>query len=385
MREFDMIVDRPIRMAMIGGGPGSFIGPIHRMAAELDARIRLVAGTFSRDPGKGGSTARQWGIDLSRSYPDADTLLRKERARPDGADFITIATPNHLHFPVACAALRAGFHVMSDKPAALDLKQASTLAQTVAESGKLYGLTYSYAGYPAIRAARAMVRRGDLGPIRKVMVDYSQGWLSRPIEREGDKQAAWRADPAQAGVGGCIGDIGVHAFHLAEFVSGLEVERLCADVATVVPGRVLDDDCHVLLKFSGRARGMLTASQVSTGARNNLILRIYGESGGVTWSHERQAELTIDRPNGPTQTWHVGMAGLGPDATSATRLPTGHPEGFIEAFANLYTDFARAISEGRREASEVPGIADGVRGMAFVETALKSQETASWIELECAI
>ena len=368
---------------MVGGGPGSFIGPVHRMGAELNGRVRLVAGAFSRDPQKSAAAALAWGVAPERAYADAAALIAGEGAREDGAELVAVATPNHLHFEAASAALAAGFHVISDKPATLDLAEALRLSEIVAASGRLYGLTYVYTGYPMVREAREIVRRGDLGAVRKVVVDYSQGWLSRPVEREGDKQAAWRADPAQAGAGGCIADIGVHAFNLAEFMSGLRVERLCADVASVVPGRVLDDDCAVLLRFTGGARGVLVASQISAGARNDLTIRIYGERGGLTWSHERHAELVVDWLEGPSQVLHAGSAYLGAAGKAAMRLPAGHPEGFIEAFANLYGDFAAAIAEARPTADPVPGVLEGVRGLAFVERAISSsREGSGWVPLE---
>lgn len=367
---------------MVGGGPGSFIGPVHRMAAELDGRFRLVAGAFSRDAAKGAAAAHAWGVAPDRSYPDHHALLAGEAGREHGAEVVAVVTPNHLHFDVSASALKAGLHVVSDKPATLNLAEARALADVVAASGRLYGLTYTYTGYPMVREAREIVRRGDLGAVRKVVVEYAQGWLSRPIEREGDPQAAWRADPAQAGVGGCIGDIGVHAFNLAEFVTGLETRRLCADLAAVVPGRALDDDCNILLRFEGGARGVLIASQISAGARNDLTLKVYGERGGFTWSHERATQLTVDWLDGPTQILHAAAGHTGHTARAATRLPTGHPEGFIEAFANIYREVADAVLSG--VASPLtPGIRDGVRGMAFVEQAVAaSRSGAGWIELE---
>lgn len=372
----------PLRMAMVGGGPGSFIGPVHRMAAELDGRIRLVAGVFSRDPAKSAQAAAVWGVAPDRVYPDHHAMIAAETAREDGVDLVSVVTPNHLHFDVSAAALKGGLHVISDKPATLNLAEAQDLAGIVAASGKLYGLTYTYTGYPMVREAREIVARGDLGAVRKVVVEYSQGWLSRPLERDGDnKQASWRADPKQSGVGGCIGDIGVHAFNIAEFVTGHRVERLCADVSTVVPGRGLDDDCNVLLRFEGGARGVLIASQISAGARNGLRLSVYGEKGGLTWSHEDPNVLTIDWLDGPSQVLHAGSGYLGPAARAVTRLPTGHPEGFIEAFANIYRDFADAI-EGRG-GGFVPDIQAGVRGMAFVERAVAaSRDDAGWVALE---
>lgn len=369
----------PIRLAMVGGGPGAFIGPVHRMAAELDGRLRLVAGAFSRDPARSAQAAEAWGV---RGYGDWSEMIAAEAARPDGAEAVAVVTPNHLHLAVSRAALQAGLHVISDKPATRTLAEAHELAQVVAASGRLYGLTYTYTGYPMVREAREIVRRGDLGTVRKIVVEYPQGWLSRPIEREGAKQAEWRVDPALAGAG-CIGDIGVHAFNLAEFVGGVRVERLCADVATVVPGRALDDDCNVLLRFHGGARGVLIASQISAGARNGLRLQVYGEKGGLTWSHERPSELTVDWLDGPSQTLHAASAYLSGPAQGSSRIPTGHPEGFIEAFANLYRDFAAAIAEGRADAGLVPDIAEGVRSMAFVETAVAaSRDGRGWVTLE---
>ncbi|MEW5688302.1 MAG: Gfo/Idh/MocA family oxidoreductase [Pseudomonadota bacterium] len=367
---------------MVGGGPGSFIGPVHRMAAELDGRLRLVAGAFSRDPGRNAQAAMAWG---ARAYPDHRALLAAEGAREDGAELVAVVTPNQTHFEVSAAALRAGFHVMSDKPATLDLAQARELATIVGASGRLYGLTYTYTGYPMVREAREIVRRGDLGAVRKVVVEYAQGWLSTPVEREGSKQASWRADPAQAGVGGCIGDIGVHAFNIAEFVSGERVARLCGDVSTVVPGRTLDDDCNLLLRFANGARGVLIASQVSAGARNGLTLKVYGEKGGLTWSHERHTELVVDWLDGPTHVLHAAAPYLSHAARAGTRIPTGHPEGFIEAFANLYLDLADAIEAERSAMGLVPGIEEGVRGMAFVETAVAaSRDGLGWVDLEAA-
>ncbi|TAJ70873.1 MAG: Gfo/Idh/MocA family oxidoreductase [Phenylobacterium sp.] len=367
---------------MVGGGPGSFIGPVHRMAAELDGRIRLVAGAFSRDATKNAEAAGAWGVAADRAYGDYRAMIAAEAVRDDGAEMVAVVTPNHLHFDVSATALKAGLHVMSDKPATLDLAEAKALAGVVAGSGRLYGLTHVYTGYPMVREAREIVRRGDLGAVRKIVAEYPQGWLSRPIERDGDKQAGWRSDPAQSGVGGCIGDIGVHAFNLAEFVGGVRVERLCGDVSTVVPGRALDDDCNVLLRFAGGARGVIIASQISAGARNGLKIQVYGEKGGLTWSHERHTELTIDWLDAPSQVLHAGAAYLSAPAQAASRLPTGHPEGFVEAFANIYRDFADAIGEGRADAGLVPDIAEGVRGMAFVETAVAASRAGDgWVAM----
>lgn len=365
---------------MVGGGPGAFIGPVHRMAAELDGAIRLVAGAFSRDAARTAQAAAAWGVAPDRAHADWRAMLAAEAAREDGAEVVAVVTPNHLHYEVSAAALSAGLHVMSDKPATRDLAEARALADIVRGSGRLYGLTHVYTGYPMVREAREIVARGDLGRVRKVVVHYPQGWLSRPLEQGGDKQAGWRADPAQAGVGGCIGDIGTHAFNLAEFVTGLRVARICADVGVVVAGRILDDDANVLLRFEGGARGVLIASQICAGARNGLNLQVWGETGGLTWSHERPNELVVDHLDGPTHTLHAAASYLG--AGARARVPSGHPEGFIEAFANLYRDFAGAVAEGRADAGLVPGIPEGVRAMAFVETAVAaSREGRGWVDL----
>ena len=380
-----MAAQAPLRMAMVGGGPGAFIGPVHRMAAELDGRFRLVAGSFSRDASRNAEAGRMWGVRDDRIYGDHHQMIHAEAARPDGARLVAVVTSNDTHYAISAAALDAGLHVMSDKPATLNLAEARALAGKVAASGKVYGLTYVYTGYPMAREAREIVRRGDLGAIRKVVVEYAQGWLSRPIERDGDRQAGWRADPAQAGVGGCIGDIGVHAFNMAEFVSGLRVERICADLSSMVPGRVLDDDCNMLLRFAGGARGVLIASQISAGARNGMTIKVYGEKGGLCWSHERPGELALDLLDAPSQILHAASGYLSAPARARVRIPTGHPEGFIEAFANLYADMADAIASGRTDPAPLPGIADGVRGMAFVERAVAaSRDGEGWVSLEAA-
>jgi predicted dehydrogenase len=373
----------PVRMAMVGGGPGAFIGPVHRMAAELDREIVLVAGAFSRDADKSRAAGAAWGLAPERSYADWAAMIEAEAASADGAELVSIVTPNHLHLPVARAALKAGLHVISDKPATATLAEALELKTVVEAAGPLYGLTYTYTGYPMVREARALVARGDLGRVRKVVVEYSQGWLSAPIELDGrNKQAAWRADPHASGAGGCSGDIGVHAFNIAEFVSGLQVERVCADLSTVVAGRALDDDCNVLLRFEGGAPGVLVASQIAAGDRNGLRLRVYGEKGGLDWRHDAPDILTLNWLDAPVQTLHAGAGYLSDAAAGATRLPTGHPEGFIEAFANIYRDFARAIRTGCPN-DLTPGIVEGVRGMAFVEQAiLSSREGSTWVSLQ---
>ena len=374
----------PVRLAMVGGGPGAFIGPVHRMAAELDRRITLVAGAFSRDPESSRQAGAAYGLAPDRAYGDWREMIAAEAGRPDGAELIAIVTPNHLHLPVARAALEAGLHVISDKPATATLAEAVELNRIVVASGRLFGLTYTYSGYPMMREAREIVRNGDLGRVRKVVVEYSQGWLSEPLEKSGDKQASWRTDPSLAGAGGCSGDIGVHAFHAAEFVSGLRVERLCADLSAVSPGRGLDDDCNLLLRFTGDVPGVLVASQIAAGDRNGMRLRVYGERGGLDWSHERPDRLTLNWLDRPSQILFAGSAYLSSASRAVTRLPTGHPEGFIEAFANIYRDFAAAV-RGDASTDMVPGIYEGIRGMAFVDRAIaSSREGSIWVSLEDA-
>jgi len=364
------------RMGLIGGGPGSFIGPIHRIAAELDREIELVAGAFSSNPERSRAAGESYRIDPARAYPDIATMLAEEARRGDGIDFVAITTPNHVHLPAARAALEAGIAVICDKPATTTLAEARELAGIVERAGRPFALTYTYSGYPLVREARARIAAGTLGPIRKVVVEYAQGWLARA---ETGKQAEWRGDPSRSGVGGCIADIGVHAFQLAEFVTGLQVTSLLADLGTVVPGRKVDDDCQLLLRFANGARGALLASQVSVGERNGLALRVYGEKAGLTWRQEEPNRLWISHEDGRTELVQAGDPGLGADAQAASRTPGGHPEGYLEAFANLYRDFAKLL---RGESGAlVPGIADGLRGMALIETAVRaSAEDAGWVD-----
>jgi predicted dehydrogenase len=375
---------RKLRMGLVGGGPGSFIGPVHRMAAELDGEIELVAGAFSRDPAKSLEAGRSFGISEDRAYADFRDMMDRERARPDAIDFVCITTPNHLHLPVAAAAMEQGFHVVSDKPATATLKEALELEDLVWRTGLLYALTYTYTGYPMVREARELVRSGKLGAIRKVNVEYSQGWLSEAIEKTGHKQAEWRTDPQQSGLGGAIGDIGVHAFNLVEYVTGRRVAELNACLSTVIPGRKLDDDCNVLLRLDNGAPGVLVVSQISTGERNDLRLDIYGEKGGMHWSQEDPNHLVLNWPNQPSQTLYAGAGYLTESSRRAFRLPVGHPEGLIEAFANIYRDFAAAVrarfTDPAAKLSEaVPGISDGVRSMAFIERSIEnSRAKTGW-------
>jgi predicted dehydrogenase len=363
---------------MVGGGRGAFIGAVHRMAAQLDGTIELVCGALSSDPERAGASGRDWFLAEDRCYADWAEMLERERARADRMDFVAVVTPNHLHFPVASAALAHGFHVMSDKPMTLDVAEAERLVERVEESGLLFGLTHNYTGYPLVKEARRRVRVGELGTIRKVVVEYPQGWLAGPLEASGQKQAEWRTDPSRAGAAGAMGDIGTHAANLAEYVTGLEIESVCADLTTFVPHRRLDDDGNVLLRFAGGARGVLYASQVSVDDENALAIRVYGERGGLEWRQEEPNTLLLKSLDSPRQILRTSSHGLGAEAALNTRLPAGHPEGFLEAFANLYRSFALAIDARLRGAEpppgadDVPSVHDGLRGMRFIASVVKS-------------
>ncbi|MET3436659.1 Gfo/Idh/MocA family oxidoreductase [Sphingomonas sp. 1185] len=370
---------RRLRLAMAGGGEGAFIGAIHRMAAALDGDWDLVAGAFSSDPQRNRRTGEQLGLSPDRVHDTLDALLADERARVAGdrIDAVAIVTPNHLHAPMAIAALNAGFAVFSEKPMAMNLAEARAIAEVARASGRLYALAFTYSGYPMVEEARARVARGDFGAIRLIHVEYIQGWLSRPLDREGNKQAEWRTDPARAGLGGCLGDIGTHAFQLAEHVSGHRVAALSADVTTHVDGRMLDDDVNVLLRFDGGARGTLRATQVAAGEENGLRLRIHGEKGGLEWSQMEPNTLTLRWLDRPAEIVRAGGPGLADTTLPRQRTPGGHPEGYIEAFANLYRAVARTLDEdGPAEGGAIgaadwfPGLVPGLRTMAFVEAAL---------------
>jgi len=380
-----MAVQRKLRMGMVGGGPGAFIGPVHRIAAELDGKIELVAGAFSQSAERSRAAGEAYKIDPDRAYPDYNSMLEAERKRRDPIDFVAIVTPNHLHSPVALASLAAGFPVMSDKPATATYIEAVELEKAVAKSGLPYGLTHTYAGYALVRDARAMCADGKLGKIRKIAVEYLQGWLTKPIETSGQKQAAWRSDPAQSGLGGCIGDIGVHAFHLAEYVTGLKVVGLNASLLSVVPGRKLDDDCTALLRMSNDAQGVLMTSQIAAGEGNGLRLRVYGENGSLDWRQEDPNRLRAKWVDGPEEIRHAAGGYLGAEARAVTRLPGGHPEGYLEAFAVLYREFADVLiawQQSRKSEipSTLPGIEAGVRGMRFIDRAIESSKRESWVE-----
>jgi predicted dehydrogenase len=367
-----------IRMGMVGGGEGAFIGAVHRMAAALDGEIELVCGAFSSDAERSQRSGAALYLPADRVYGDYHSMMAAEAALPAAQrmQFVAIVTPNHQHFPVAEAALRAGFHVLSDKPATLNLDEALRLRDVLADTGLLYGLTHTYTGYPLVKEARARVAAGELGSIRKVVVEYPQGWLADRQEDADNKQAAWRLDPARSGASNCMGDIGVHAANLAEYVSGLAIAEICADLTAFVPGRKLDDDGAMLLRFDNGARGVLHASQVSVGEENALTIRVYGEKGGLEWRQQEPNTLWLKWADRPTEMLRTGGAYLGAQASANTRTPMGHPEGYLEAFANIYMAFAgqiRAREEGQpvsARAADCPGIDAAIRGMAFIELAV---------------
>ncbi|WP_454868678.1 Gfo/Idh/MocA family protein [Pseudomonas farris] len=379
-----------IRMGFVGGGEGAFIGKAHRQAAGLDGRFELVCGAFSRDTRNNQDTGATLGLSASRCYSDWQQMLDSERALPadQRMELLVIVTPNHLHAPIASKALSAGFHVFSEKPAALNLSELLALKVVVKSSDRLYGLAHTYLGYPMVWQARKMVRTGVIGAVRKVIVEYPQGWLSRDVAKQGNKQASWRDQPEQSGLGGCIGDIGTHAFSLAEFVADQPIEQVCATLGSHVAGRQLDDDAAMLFKMAAGASGVLIASQVCAGEENPLKIRVYGDKGGLEWRQEEPASLihrSLDQPLSILRSG-VGQPWLCEAASQRMRLPAGHPEGYLEAMANLYGDFATAIRsnvEGN-DAPGVPGIDVGLRGMAFIEAVIANHRgDAKWTELVC--
>jgi predicted dehydrogenase len=370
-----------LRMGMIGGGEGSLIGPVHRMAARLDGMAELVSGAFSSDPVVSGLTGRKEGIPDSRVYSTWQEMITCESALPEGArpHFISIVTPNHLHYGPAKMAMEAGFHVICDKPLCLTAAEATDLQVTVERTGRLFCLTHNYTGYPMVKSAREIIHSGELGTIRKVIVVYLQGWLATQVEKSGNRQAAWRSDPSRAGIAGTMADIGTHAFNLAEYITGQNVTSLSATLRSVVPGRVLDDDGTVSMFFAGGMNGTLIASQIAAGEENNLTIRVYGEKGGLHWSQMEPNTLTFLHTDSPVQLLRTGTSfpGMGTAAAMHNRIPAGHPEGFIEAFANLYRNFLlhlTAVTGGkdRDVMPDYPSIREGVRGMRFLEAVVES-------------
>ena len=385
-------MSRKIRYGMVGGGRGAFIGAVHRIAANIDGQIELVAGAFSSDPEKSKASGADFFLSPDRVYGSYQELVTQEAALPadQRIDFVSIVTPNHVHFPAAKAALEAGFHVLSDKPATFNLAEAKELAAIVKKTGCLYGLTHNYTGYPLVKEARHLVHSGKLGKIRKVVVEYPQGWLATRLEASGQKQAAWRTDPKRSGAAGCIGDIGTHAENLAEYITGLQISELAADLTAFVKGRKLDDDGNVLLRFKGGAKGVLHSSQISVGEENNLNIRVYGELGGLEWHQNEPNTLLVKWMDQPMQVYRTANGYLSDAAKAAGRTPPSHPEGYLEAFANIYKNFATAIrarQAGKKlakddVANDYPKIEDGVRGMAFIEAVVASSKAnAAWTKI----
>jgi predicted dehydrogenase len=376
---------RKLRMGMVGGGPGAFIGPVHRIAAELDGRIELVAGAFSQSAESSRAAGASYHIDPARAYADYRQMFEAEHKRADGIDFVAIVTPNHLHLPVALAAFEAGIPVMSDKPATASYEEALQLEGVIGRAGLPYGLTHTYAGYQMVREARAMCAAGQLGTIRKVAVEYFQGWLSGPLEKTGHKQAGWRTDPVRSGAGGAIGDIGTHAFHLLEYISGLQVTAINATLRTVVPGRKLDDDCNAFVRMNHGAAGTLACSQVAAGEMNEMHLRFYGEKGSFEWRQHDPNRLIVKWLDKPEEIHHASSGYLSDAAKAVARTPAGHPEGYLEAFAVLYREFADALiawKQGKANPlpATLPGIDAGVRGMRFIERVIESNRKEGWVE-----
>jgi predicted dehydrogenase len=376
-----------VRLGMVGGGQGAFIGAVHRLAARLDDKYEFVAGALSADPDKARASGRELGLADDRNYGAFEEMAKREARLKNGIEAVAVVTPNHVHFPAAKAFLSRGIHVICDKPLTASLKEARKLAELVRKSGKVFALTHNYTGYPMIRQAREMVKAGALGDLRLVHAEYVQDWLTTKLEDTGHKQAAWRTDPKQTGAGGAIGDIGTHAYNLASFVSGLELESLAADLTTFVAGRKVDDNDHVMLRFKGGAKGMIWASQVAPGNENNLKLRIHGTKAGIEWSQENPNYLWVGPHGEQKRLITRGGAGAGPAAARVTRVPPGHPEGYLEGFATIYAEAANAIlaaREGRRPDPEVlfPTVEDGVKGVAFVEACVKSSNrNGAWVNL----
>jgi predicted dehydrogenase len=381
-------MNRRLRLGMIGGGRGAFIGAVHRMAARLDDRYELVAGVFSADPQRSRDSAAELLLDPRRSYGSVADMIKGEAARSDRIDVVAVVTPNHLHHAAAKGFLDAGFHVICDKPMTTSVADAADLVTTAERTKRVLAVTYNYSGYPLIRQAKAMIAAGELGDLRLVQVEYAQDWLTTLLEAEGQKQASWRADPQQVGAAAAVGDIGTHAFHLAEFVSGLQVAQLAADLSTHVTGRRLDDNAQMLLRFVNGARGSLWASQIAPGNENGLRLRIYGSKGGLEWSQEEPNHMRHAPFGQQPRILARGGPGLAPIAASAARIPAGHPEGYLEGFAQVYRDIADLIAAYDAQTAPpagallVPTAKDGLRGVQFVHAAVESsRRDAAWVNL----
>ncbi len=375
---------------MIGGGEGSFIGKVHHMAAILDNQIELVCGAFSHDPAVSKRSGPHYALPDNRVYNSFAAMIAAEQKLPEGVrmDFVSIVTPNSLHFEPARMALESGFHVVCDKPMTFSLKEAVELGKIVEKTGRLFALTHTYTGYPLVKEARHIIKSGQLGTVRKILVEYPQGWLASPVEKSGNKQARWRMDPKMAGLTCTMGDVGTHAANLAEYITGLKITRVCADLTSFVPGRLLDDDGSVLLRFDNGAKGVLTASQICTGEENALTIRVYGEKGGLEWHQMEPNTLILKWPDRPAEIYRTGMKNLSEAAALHTRVPAGHPEGYIEAFANIYRNFAltvRAFKQGKTTdpVYDFPGVREGIRGMLFIEKVVESSAAdQKWMEMK---
>ena len=374
---------------MVGGGRGAFIGAVHRMAAALDGQIELVCGAFSSNPERSKLSGEDLFLPADRVYGSYAEMIEKEKQLPAEVrmDFISIVTPNHVHFGPAKMALENGFHVVCDKPLAFNLEEARTLKHLVDETGLIFALTHNYTGYPMVKHAKKMIANGELGKIRKVVVEYPQGWLATKLEASGQKQADWRTDPKRSGAAGAMGDIGTHAENLAEYMTGLKIKSLCADLSTFVEGRLLDDDGSILLRFDNGAKGILFASQICVGEENNLNIRVYGETGSLQWFQQEPNSLYTRWLDKPLQILRTGVGELSPEAAAHTRIPAGHPEGYLEAFANIYRNFAKCLQAqiGGTEVEPIyqdfPTVEDGVRGMQFIEKVVESsKQGATWLE-----
>jgi predicted dehydrogenase len=377
-----------IRLGMVGGGEGAFIGTVHRIAARLDDHYTLVAGALSSTAEKSQRSGAALGLEAARTYDDFAAMARAEAKRPDGIEAVSIVTPNHMHAPVAEAFLNAGIHVICDKPLTMTLAEALHLETLARDSGLIFAVTHNYTGYPMVRHARQMVAAAELGEIRVVQVEYAQDWLATKLEDSGQKQAGWRTDPARAGAGGCIGDIGTHAYNLADYITGIGVKELSAELTTFVEGRALDDHVHMMLRYANGARGMLWASQVAPGNENALRIRVYGTKGGIDWRQEHPNQLAWSPIGEATRIISRGTGAANAAAARVSRIPSGHPEGYLEGFATLYAEVAEAIRARRGgtaldPACQFPTVADGVKGMAFIEAAVASSKTGGrWTALQ---
>lgn len=388
-----MILNRKVRYGMVGGGPGAFIGEVHRKAAALDGEIELVAGAFSSSPEKSKKQGEALALDPERAYGSYEEMAEKQAELPEGdrIDFVSVVTPNFLHFPICKTFIEAGFNIICDKPMTTTVDEAETLCELVDEHDVIFALTHNYTGYPMVKQARKLVEDGKLGDIRKIVVEYPQGWLATPLEQEGAKQAEWRTDPDRAGISSAVGDIGSHAENLAEYITGLKMKEICSDITSFVSGRELEDDANILIHYENGARGVLIASQISVGDENALTIRVYGTDASLKWEQEHPNYLSVKYLDGPEEVFKRGNEYLDPVVQNATRIPFGHPEGFIEAFANVYLNASRTIAA--KIAGEEPGefdldfptVEDGARGVHFIHKAIESGRNREWIDVSYSI